>query len=137
MDVVELFDRVLAGLRDDHDIRVLCNLMLSKLITLEPDETTRRLDEIAERFRETLSFTHKENAVKQEIEKAEEASRAVLKVALQLNRTLRQATASSSGDAGGPGEHATWQSFWQWVLKTFDKALDAIQAEETAKNGSE
>ena len=40
----ELFDRVVAGLGDEHDIGILCGLMLTKLLLLDPDGVGRRLD---------------------------------------------------------------------------------------------
>src|SRR5690606_5892784 len=69
------FDRIIAGLEDDHDIKVLCNLMLPKLIQIAHRETIARLESIAEKFRATLSFKPKDNAVKQELEKNAELIR--------------------------------------------------------------
>ena len=124
MDPVELFDRVVIGLEDEHEIRVLCNLMLTKLIVLDPEEMVRRLDSIAERFRAVLSFKPKENAVKQEVEKANEASKGVLKVTVLLNNTFSGA-ASSSTNAHGQG----WKPYVEWVAKDFRPQFHAMEQE--------
>ena len=121
---LELFDRVIAGLEDEHEIKVLCNLMLTKLIELDPDEMIRRLDSIAERFRTILSFKPKENAVKQEVEKANEASKGVMKVTVLLNNAFPGA-ASSSTNPQGQG----WKTYVEWVLKDFRVQFHIMEQE--------
>jgi cullin-associated NEDD8-dissociated protein 1 len=121
---LELFDRVIAGLEDEHEIRVLCNLMLTKLIVLDPEEMIRRLDSIAERFRVVLSFKPKENAVKQEVEKANEASKGVLKVTVLLNNAF-SVVASSSTNLQGQG----WKIYIEWVAKDFRAQFHAMEQE--------
>ncbi|KAI9823636.1 MAG: hypothetical protein M1832_002417 [Thelocarpon impressellum] len=130
INVLEFYDRVIAGLGDEHDIRVLCNLMLTKLITLDPEETARRLDAIGERFRTILSFKPKENAVKQEIEKAEEASKGVLRVSMQLNNSF-----PGAGGAASAGQNQTWRSYWEWVRKDFGAQLKGMEDEGYVKEG--
>ena len=124
MNPVELFDRVVVGLEDEHEIRVLCNLMLTKLIVLDPEETVRRLDSIAERFRAVLSFKPKENAVKQEVEKANEASKGVLKVTILLNNVFSGA-ASSLANPQGQG----WRTYVEWAAKDFRLQFHAMEQE--------
>lgn len=124
INIIDFFDRVIAGLGDEHDIRVLCNLMLTKLIVLDPEETMRRLDSIAERFRITLSFKPKDNAVKQELEKAQEASKGVLRVSVLLNNAFPAATGTTAS-----GQHQTWRSYWEWVKKDYAGQLHAIEQE--------
>lgn len=121
---VELFDRVIAGLEDEHEIRVLCNLMLTKLIVLDPEEMIRRLDSIGERFRAVLSFKPKENAVKQEVEKANEASKGVLKVTVLLNNAF-PVIVSSSTNPQGQG----WKTYIEWVAKDFRAQFHAMEQE--------
>lgn len=125
INIVEFYDRVIAGLEDEHDIRVLCNLMLTKLIVLDPEETVRRLDPIAERFRAILSFKPKENAVKQEIEKAREASKGVLRATVMLSESFPTATSAATG-----GMNQTWRSYWEWVKKDYGAQLKAIEEED-------
>ena len=121
---VELFDRVIAGLEDEHEIRVLCNLMLTKLIVLDPEEMVRCLDSIAERFRAILSFKPKDNAVKQEVEKASEASKGVLKVTVLLHNAFPGA-ANSSTNPQGQG----WKTYMEWVTKDFRAQFHATEQE--------
>lgn len=123
INILDFYDRVIAGLKDDHDIRALCNLMLTKLVVLDADETARRLDSIADCFRTILSTKLKENAVRQEIEKQDEAVRSVLRVTL-LFRSAIPAASGSMGAQGG--QHQVWQTYWEWVEKDFDQQLKAL-----------
>jgi cullin-associated NEDD8-dissociated protein 1 len=124
------FDRVIAGLSDEHDIRILCKLMLTKLIVLAPEETERRLDAIADQFRTILSFKPKETAVKQELEKAEEASKAVLTVSVQLHRRF------PAGGAAAVQGGETWRAYWDWLRRDMGAGLRAVE-EETTNNNNE
>ncbi|TVY17828.1 Cullin-associated NEDD8-dissociated protein 1, C-terminal part [Lachnellula arida] len=126
INILDFYDRVIAGLQDDHDIRALCNLMLTKLVVLDPDETARRLDAIANCFRAILSIKLKDNAVKQEIEKQEEASRSVLRVTLLLHSAIPGA---SSGMGVQGSQHQIWRSYWEWVEKDFESQLRALKDE--------
>lgn len=129
INILDFYDRVIAGLQDEHDIRALCNLMLTKLVILDPDETSRRLDNIAECFRKILSTKLKENAVKQEVEKQEEASKNVLRVTLLLHSAI---PAASSGVGANAGQHQTWRGYWEWVEKDFDAQIRSLQKGEDA-----
>ena len=121
---LDLFDRVIAGLEDEHEIKILCNLMVTKLIVLDPDETTRRLDDIADRYRTILSFKAKDNSVKQELEKAAEASKGALKLTVLLHDAFpvaSNATTSVQGQA--------WKGYWEWVIKDFKSQLTSMENE--------
>jgi cullin-associated NEDD8-dissociated protein 1 len=120
----ELFERVILGLEDEHEIKVLCSLMLTKLIVLDPEETVRRLDSIAERFRSVLAVKPKENAVKQEVEKVMEATKGVLKVTVHLHNAFPAASDSVTGHQG-----QLWKAYWDWVGKDFKSPLLAMQQE--------
>jgi cullin-associated NEDD8-dissociated protein 1 len=119
--VSEFFDRILAGIEDDQDIRTLCNLMTAKMITLAPEETQRRLDGLSEHYRVVLSAKPKDNAVKQELEKAQEASLGILKISRELDKAFP--TAESTG------EHLKWNSYRDWIRKTFGAHLRALDSE--------
>ena len=121
---LDLFDRVIAGVEDEHEIKILCNLMLTKLIVLDPEETVRRLDGIAERFRAILAFKPKESSVKQEIEKAAEASKGVLKVTVLIHHAFPTASASA-----GIVQGQTWKGYWDWVGKEFKTQLTVVENE--------
>ena len=124
MNHLDLFDRVVAGLEDEHEIKMLCDLMLTKLCTLDPDETNRRLDSIAEKFKVVLSFKPKENSVKQEVEKVAEANKAAMKVSIRLNSAFPQAAAAGSNVQG-----QVWRGYWEWMTKEFKGQLSAVEQE--------
>jgi cullin-associated NEDD8-dissociated protein 1 len=119
--VSEFFDRILAGLEDEQDIRTICNLMTSKLIPIAPEETQRYLDQLSERYSAVLSFKPKDNAVKQELEKAQEASMGVLKVTRELSKAFPNAEVS--------GDHHKWKAYMEWVRKTFATQLKSLETE--------
>lgn len=121
ISIIELYDRIVAGLKDDHDIRALSNLMLSKLAIIDPQETVRRLDTIAEAFRATLSTKLKDNAVKQEYEKQEEAARSVLRTTLLLWDKLKGAV--------GADQCQVWTTYWDWVNKDYERQLKQLREE--------
>lgn len=124
----DLFDRVVDGLEDEHEIKVLCNLMLTKLMALDLDEAQRRLDPIAERFRRVLSFKPKENAVKQELEKVEEARRGVLKVSIALNNTFPSAAATTTAQG------QTWAAYWDWAQKENRAQISSLEQETNSQS---
>lgn len=132
---IDFYNRVVEGLKDDNDIRSLCNLMVSKLMVIDPDETTRRLDAIADAYRTILSTKLKENAVKQDVEKQEEANKSVLRVTLLLGDKLKGAGTGSAGGTGsnaaasGAGAGHTWAAYYEWVNKEFDKQLRSLREE--------
>ena len=133
VSIIDLYERIVAGLSDDNDIRALCNLMVSKLVYIDPEETSRRLDSIAEGFRKTLSHKLKDNAVKQEIEKQDEANKAVLRLTLLLSDKLLKSAVNAAGGAGGAGSasgsNQVWASYLEWVNRDFSIQLRAIRDE--------
>lgn len=133
---LEFYDRIIAGLNDENDIRSLCNLMLSKLIVIDPEETTRRLDTVAECYRKTLSTKLRDGAVKQEVEKQEEAIKSVLRVTLLLVEKTKTTLPGVAGP-GGAGQaqvqqsvqNPVWQQYWEWVNKDFERQLKTLREE--------
>jgi cullin-associated NEDD8-dissociated protein 1 len=121
IEVSEFFDRIIAGTTDEHDVRVLCNLMLTKLTAIAPDQIHSRLDSIAESFRTVLMNKPKENAVKQEVEKIQEGVKGVLKVSVLLNKKM--------GTEAGTGDDPhlrVWSQYWDWVTKEHAAGLKAV-----------
>ena len=114
----------MAGLDDQHEVKLLCCLAIIKLITIDPEETTRRLDAIAEKFRITLSFKPKENAVKQEMERANEASKAVIGGTVRLLNAFPDALKAAATSQG----HG-WRAYCEWVNKDFKNQLIAADQE--------
>ncbi|EEU44879.1 uncharacterized protein NECHADRAFT_105384 [Fusarium vanettenii 77-13-4] len=128
---INFFDRVVAGLRDDNDIRQLCNLMVTKLMTIDPEETTRRLNSIAEAYRSVLSVKLKDNAVKQDLEKQEEANKSILRVTLMLGDRMKAMTGNAGAATSNAGAASVWGAYWEWVNKEFDKQLKGLREEKS------
>lgn len=126
INILDFYDRIIAGLADEHDIRTLCNLMLTKLVVLNPDETARRLDSIADCFRAVLSVKLKESAVKQEVEKQNEAVKSVLRVSLLLHNSIPSASVAIGATAD---QHPQWRTYWEWVEKDWDAELRGLKTE--------
>ncbi|KAF2627364.1 TIP120-domain-containing protein [Macroventuria anomochaeta] len=113
IEVSDCFERIVAGIADEHDIRVLCNLMLTKLMVIAPDQVHSRLEAIASNFRTVLMVKPKDNAVKQEIEKIQEGGKGVLRVTVLLNKQL-----GTEGTVGQDDPQSrTWAQYWEWVTK--------------------
>ncbi len=135
ISIIDLFDRIIDGLVDDNDIRALCTLMVSKLVFMTPEETMRRMDSFAEQFRKTLSTKLKDNAVKQEHEKQDEANKSVLRVTLLLGSKLKPSL-SSMGVAPDLGANQKWTGYWDWVNRDFDRQLRALREENKELGGA-
>lgn len=123
LPISAIFDRIQDGIVDDADIRTLCNLMLGRLISLDPEETRRRLSQLAEKFKVVLGQKLKDNAVKQEIEKVNEANSAVIRTTLELERAFPTAATD------GSGEMVVWKGYVEFVKKEFAQVVRAIQSE--------
>ncbi|KOS16995.1 Cullin-associated NEDD8-dissociated protein 1 [Escovopsis weberi] len=129
INIIDFYDRVVAGLKDDNDIRQLCNLMVAKLIVMDPDETVRRLDSIAEAYREVLSIKLKDNAVKQDVEKQEETNKSILRVTLLLGDRIKAMTGNANAATSNAGPAGVWSGYWEWVNKDFEKQLRLLREE--------
>ncbi|KAF8982329.1 Cullin-associated NEDD8-dissociated protein 1 [Entomortierella lignicola] len=88
-DKVEIFafiDRVLVGLVDQPDIKMLCHLTLVRLSIVSPTAVAQRLDDMVEPLQTTLNFKLKATAVKQELEKNQELVRSALRAIAFLSK---------------------------------------------------
>ncbi|KAF9091293.1 Cullin-associated NEDD8-dissociated protein 1 [Mortierella sp. AD031] len=88
-DKVEIFafiDRILVGLVDQPDIKMLCHLTLVRLSIVSPTAVAQRLDDMVEPLHATLSFKMKPTAVKQELEKNQELVRSALRAIAFLSK---------------------------------------------------
>ncbi|KAM3422534.1 hypothetical protein BST61_g35 [Cercospora zeina] len=101
IDISAYYDRIVAGVGDDHDIKILCCLVLIKLLTIAPHESSRRLESLAQQFRTVLTFKPKDTAVKQELEKLAEEQKAVVKVSVYFNKAFG---VDATGDAAKAAE---------------------------------
>jgi len=125
IEVSDFFDRIVAGIGDEHDIRILCNLMLTKLMVIAPEQVQSRLEALAQNFRTVLAVKPKENAVKQEIEKIHEGAKGVLKVSTQLNKQMGTEVGLSMDDP----QSRAWAQYWDQIQKEHHNGLKAVAEE--------
>lgn len=119
LDMPAFYDRIVAGVGDEHEIKIVCCLVLSKLLVMAKDESARRLDGLAQAFRVVLAIKPKDNAVKQELEKVAEQNKAIIRVSVSFNKVL-----------GGGGEDSrAWKEYFDWVKKDFGNLLKAAEDE--------
>lgn len=119
LDLPSFYDRIIAGVGDEHEIKILCCLVLGKLLTIAPTESARRLESLAQQFRGVLSYKPKENAVKQELEKLAEHNKAIVRVTVSFNKAF------------GGEESRAWKDYFDWIRKENPQMLKA--AEEDLK----
>lgn len=86
INVPEYLSRVVAGLRDDDQVKLLCYLILVRLTDLVPVQVAQALDEISEPIGESLKVKLKDGATKQDVEKSTELTRAAFRALVALQR---------------------------------------------------
>ncbi|TGZ79435.1 TIP120-domain-containing protein [Ascodesmis nigricans] len=118
LDMETYFQRVIAGITDDNDIRALSCLMVAKLANVAKEETAKRVEVLADAMKKVLSEKPKENAVKQELERHKEGVRGVIKLAIALQRDVAPVLA--------PGAAARWKAFREWLGNAFQMDVKAI-----------
>ncbi|KAF1814932.1 cullin-associated NEDD8-dissociated protein-like protein [Eremomyces bilateralis CBS 781.70] len=143
-----LLPTLLDGLKDAHDIRLLCFLMLSKLLTLSPDTVHAHLNDLAAASTLIMSQKLKENPVKQEVERVEEERRATARLGYEISRLWPAEVAGMSvvigregkdGLGGGRDEDPValykgpdeggWRAYWAWVRRHWGSVLKAVEDE--------
>ncbi|RMZ71327.1 cullin binding [Pyrenophora seminiperda CCB06] len=125
IEVSDFFDRIVAGINDEHDIRILCNLMLTKLMVIAPEQVQSRLEALAQNFRTVLAVKPKENAVKQEVEKIHEGAKGVLKISTQINKQMGTEVGISMDDP----QSRVWAQYWDQIQKEHTAGLKAVAEE--------
>ncbi|PNS18930.1 Cullin-associated NEDD8-dissociated protein 1 [Sphaceloma murrayae] len=115
----DFYERIVAGISDEHEIKILCCLVLTKLIAIAPAQTARQLERFAEVFRTVLAFKPKENAVKQELEKLQEHNKAILKVMTQMNKAFPSEAS----------ECRQWRDVVDWAKKEHPQASRLAEEE--------
>ncbi|KAI9179130.1 hypothetical protein H9P43_005792 [Blastocladiella emersonii ATCC 22665] len=88
-----VLDAVLAGLRDVHEVQLLAGLALAKLAHAAPLVIAARLDDLVDPFYAALFPKAKANAVKQDVEKAQELVRSALRGVVAVAPVLDAASA--------------------------------------------
>lgn len=121
-----VLDRIVAGFADEHEIKLICCLTLSRLVKYAPEVTKMHLDELAEAFRKILAFKPKDNTVKHELEKIGERTKAILKVSVQINKTL-------ATNIHADGSRA-WREYWEWVKVEKGAVLKGVEDDLRDRN---
>jgi cullin-associated NEDD8-dissociated protein 1 len=134
LPIPAFYDRVVAGLTDDNDIRTICTLILLKLLQLAPEETHSRLEALAGAFRQVLGVRPKENAVKMEIERIQEGHKSVLKLSLAVQKAFGVGGEKTVTAAGGDVLLGSWQTYWEWARKEFAGMVELAEDELKGKD---
>ncbi|KAA1077478.1 hypothetical protein PGT21_009666 [Puccinia graminis f. sp. tritici] len=92
IDINEFTNRVLSGLSDEDEIKVLCYLMLIRLSHIAPTTIASRLDQSSEAFSATINLKLKDNSVKQDHERTAELQRSALRALVALLRVSSPST---------------------------------------------
>jgi len=103
--------------------------MITRLSTVAPEETSVRLEAIAEQFKPILAFTPKETAVRPEIEKADEAKKGVIKVTLDLDRAFPSSVAQGAqlGQESGGGARVQWAHFLAYMRDKYSPLVKEVE----------
>jgi cullin-associated NEDD8-dissociated protein 1 len=114
----QLVERVLAGLSDDHDIKVLSCLIIGKLASLDISVLTSggTLDLIITKFSALLAVVVKENAIKQEFEKQSETVRNVHRSSSQIDAAIQSAIATNQSIPLSDVELGNWTKYYTKTL---------------------
>ena len=128
------FDRIVAGLTDENDIRTICTLILTKLLQLAPEESHSRLDAFADAFRQVLAVKPKENAVKTEIERIQDGQKSVLKVSLEVQKTFGAGGENAAAAMAEDPMLGAWRNYWEWVRKEFAPLMKVAEDEMKEKD---
>ncbi|GMH39342.1 hypothetical protein BSKO_07240 [Bryopsis sp. KO-2023] len=86
LDTAQFTVRLLDGLADDSDIKLLCHPMLSKLCGMAETEVLVSLDKFVEPLQKTLTTDLKKDAVKQEKDRHEDMVRSCLRCVIALSQ---------------------------------------------------
>lgn len=76
--------RVVDGLRDDDQVKLLCYLIVVRLADLVPSQISSAIEEVSDAINESLKIKLKDGATKQEVEKSTELTRAAFRALVAL-----------------------------------------------------
>lgn len=85
------------------------------------------------RFRAILATRPKDNAVRQELDKAAEATNGVLRATVELQRAFpgveaRDAVGSSAAGNQGGSASGVWRGYLEWARRDFAGQMRALEA---------
>ncbi|KAK9456002.1 armadillo-type protein [Dipodascopsis uninucleata] len=116
LDLPTMCERAIAGIDDDHDIKINCYLMIGKIASTDTSVIASKLDILAKKFGDVLTQKLKDNAIKQEIEKLSESQRRVMQATEEIQKSLLEA--SSTGNMAAQGENPAWE---QYINSTYSR----------------
>jgi len=119
----DFFERLQVGLGDEHEIKIASCLILTKLVTLAPNEISHSLDSFCAPFKTVLATKPKESAVKQELEKVQDQNKAVIKLMLLINESFPSAVQES----------LFWQETMEWTKKELPLLVRQMEEEAARK----
>ncbi|EWC48613.1 hypothetical protein DRE_01835 [Drechslerella stenobrocha 248] len=120
MNPSQIYERIVAGVGDEHEVQIICNLMLGKLVAIGKEDIIKRLDSIAEKYKATLSIRAKDNAVKQELEKMTELNRSILRTTLTIQSHV----------GTGANREQAWVAYHDWVKSNHGAEMASLEKEE-------
>uniref|UniRef100_A0A060T850 ARAD1D07986p n=1 Tax=Blastobotrys adeninivorans TaxID=409370 RepID=A0A060T850_BLAAD len=113
-----LLERVIQGLSDEHNIRVLSCVIIGRLAKVNLNVLVARggLEEIVGKFNGMLGAQVKENAIKQEHEKQVEILRNVQRTSHEIDAAIQQALKGGESPLSDV-ELATWSKYMSGVQR--------------------
>ncbi|KAI9294047.1 TIP120-domain-containing protein [Neoconidiobolus thromboides FSU 785] len=79
---------ILSGLKDQHEIKLICHLFLLRFTKMTPNYLIQYLETISQAFLSDLNIKVKDNGYKQEKNQREELVRSIIKVFVTLSNEL-------------------------------------------------
>ena len=85
LELHEVLSRVIPGLADDPEVKVICHMMLFRLAQVAPAAVAQRLDDITPALEKTMKgAVMTKDTVKQDLERAAELQRSALRAIAAL-----------------------------------------------------
>lgn len=122
LNLETLLDRVISGLSDEHDIKVLSCVTLGRMAGVDFDLLISAPDggvsNIIGKFNGLLGIRVKDNAIKQEFEKQSEVVRSVQRASHQIDDVIQAKV--KEGDSSGLSdvELSEWNQYMTGIAKT-------------------
>lgn len=117
----DIVDRVIAGLGDEHEIKVLSLFIIGRFSAIDLDLITldKKLDQIIEKLSAMVSVTVKGNAIKQEFEKQGEITRNVIRASGEINKAISSARTDGALKLSGI-ELQSWDDFYDSLVQKYE-----------------
>ncbi|KAK9450583.1 armadillo-type protein [Limtongia smithiae] len=116
LQLENVFDRAMAGLDDDHDVKVVSCVTIGKISETNTGVVAAKLDVIASKFTDLLNTKPKETAIKQEFERHSEIIRRVLRTTQEIQAALTSAESKGKTYPSGGSSDAKWVKYMVSVV---------------------